>query len=124
MVLAFETGRIIRFRAESNACISTSRPVSIVDVSMDDGFRGRDEGFFEERHLDEAEERAAEFCRLPGDQLPYPAEQATGDVGPCFACTYGASISAEGSGVQKGVRYTQGVATSPLHLARCSLLLV
>jgi hypothetical protein len=60
---------------------------------MDDGLQVGNQGFFDERALDDgAGGESTEYCRLPSDDLPYPESEKDGDIGPCFACTYGARM--------------------------------
>lgn len=60
---------------------------------MDDGLNIQNQGFFDERALDDAGAGAPEYCRLPSDELPYPEDEEAGPPGECFACTYGAKFS-------------------------------
>jgi hypothetical protein len=66
---------------------------------MDDGLQGRAGGFFDERALDAVTD-TEEYRRIPGDILPYPEDEAAGDPGACFACSYvpNASDTKQGQG--------------------------
>lgn len=65
---------------------------------MDDGLNIQNQGFFDERALDDvAGVGTPEYCRLPSDELPYPEDEEAGPPGECFACTYGAKFSQSSS---------------------------
>ena len=65
---------------------------------MDDGLQLNNQGFFDERALDDAAAAGTpEYCRLPSDELPYPAEEEATSSGECFACTYGAKFAHGGT---------------------------
>ena len=64
---------------------------------MEDGLLVSNQGFFEDRALDDGTGASIEFCRLPSDPLPYPDDEHDGEStsGECFACVYGAKFSSD-----------------------------
>ena len=63
---------------------------------MDDGLAVGNQGFFDERALEEGDAQM-DFCRFPTDDSPYPDEEEAGCAGECFACTYGAKMTSSAS---------------------------
>jgi hypothetical protein len=60
---------------------------------MDDGLAVGNQGFFDERALEEGDAQL-DFCRFPSDPSPYPEEEDASCAGECFACTYGPKMTA------------------------------
>jgi hypothetical protein len=60
---------------------------------MDDGLLVSNQGFYDERALDDGSGGGVEYCRLPCDASPFPEDEEAGPPGECFACVYGAKFS-------------------------------